>query len=72
MKYVYHDGCVLRRVRDFGPVDLFRNGEWVPFPEPKDGDIRQSAVAAWFEGSPLSKQQAKELMDGQNKSSGTD
>lgn len=61
MKYKSHDNVVIRR-EGYGPIEMWLKGKWVPFPEGSDGDIRQSAVAAWMEGSPLTEKEAKELM----------
>ena len=62
MKYVSHDGVVIRRASQTALPEIWVNGEWKPFPEEEDGDISKSSTAAWFEGTPLTEEEAKARM----------
>lgn len=64
--YVKHDGAVLRRAQGASmlQVEIFLRGQWKPFPPAPDGDIRNSSIAAWAEGTPIDEATALKMTGG--------
>lgn len=65
MNYVYQDNCVLRSETPPLNVELYlpKQKKWIPYPDKPGGPIRDSSVAAWFDGTPKTEQEAKILME---------
>jgi len=53
MKYGKKDGVLLRRQDRSPSIEAYIGGKWSLFPEDPQGDIRHSAVANWYEATPL-------------------
>jgi hypothetical protein len=60
MKYVWHDGVIVRQADPFAQAEIYgpKAKKWFPFPESKDS--RHSAFAAMHEGTPLTEKQVKD------------